>query len=1453
MSNGEVPNFDNAIWWYSCNEAPIFDQMNQILRLESFELLMCHRYYISDLCQMIERSYSQSKVSQKRLVYRADKLSADDFKSMQQSLEQKNASITINGFISTSKSEKISLEYAANKLKSGKDVVIMYEITIDPAIPCSAHADIESISFHPREEEVLFNMGSTFQIDNIGEDPSNAKIQRIKLTARDFNLTLLDEMKAKVKQSSQATLSILLVRYLIELGEDRISRRYLNQLVESKQLENDPNLVAAYNCLGTILSRQALHGEALKYYRKALNTQARLEFSNNNALAEIFNNIGQTHLGLNQLEEAQQNLEEGIRIQKREPKYLRQHLASLYCNLGEVAYAERDFDAAQTNFELAYDLYKRTTKISHDAMEKSLLKADLCIAFGHLKSVQNPKDSTEANEKFEEALDIYERILPSSHPKVAETRIDIVCEYTRNQNFPAVITYYNEKFQEVLKDYEMKPSTSQLDLARLYANIGACFAHQKKFEEAMQAWKKSNEHEQKAFLDELLSSARVSKIELQTQLVESAYRAAFEHYSSKKDKSKEYLALLHAKMHNYDDVMETLRGQNSFLLAHACLSRRKPNKSIIVYNRIVELEKPDPTLLIGLLLRMLTAKVVKKDDECITKLIEKEVLLQKRTGDSEAIRQRMIINDYLAETYLVLLDYDKAVRHSKISFELKQRFYSSSHPSLTRNYQLIADNYFQKGDFKDAVQYYEKAIEIQLENMSSSHAAILANYSRMGDCYCRMDKMELADEFYGLAQGSNEGETDEEEDTKQDVKALLRMYTNLAEANARQKDFTTASAHQQSMIDQLKENLPIFIVELIEDDEAESIPFEKLQTTFKSRLGLWNGTAFAEVLGNFVVIRISLARALLKSNGQTDDEKDATDVYEQAIELQLKLTMFDRENSESLASRYEELSNAYDVLYPSLKSTSQEYLTKALAETTRSDYQRSLEFLLGNLSFAEKEYAEADRYWKSALKKVKDTQIPMKKLIESFIEKNKENLTSSEENTDDESGAEENEGLEDQADDQGTGEAENEENEEEEEEEQQQQRVPQSAKSHRRSSTKSVNDITKLDELVQGYQDLTDYEGALKYLKRYITKLEETVKSTGKETELEEERLPIIKVYYSLLSKAIQTSSVNQIDTAERSEWTTLLQTYMKLFTVALRVPDEFAQVARAIVAVFHMSQKFHNIPKGLVQLFQILLVDELDDLSWEQVSDRLSADESTDVFMSVADYHLAKEEWVAALTNYRLLQSNMPDSATLKSAVDYGILKLLEKYVVADEDHRENVMAVDIQSTTIPVFDRIILCRLIIAYLDEMENEEASSESHKVLLQLQKEPWDGVHSKITNGIGQVLTGFEHSALASLYWNELQTLYDQTLPTTIVSYLFAADSTFAQVYSQVQEMNDDLFENICSLAEGYEKLSTYEESDECTYDACQSLGKAMVIWKKTPSAKQKLQQLQLKMDAMKDE
>lgn len=1445
LSSGEVPNFDNAIWWYSCNEAPIFDQMNNILRLESFELLMCHRYYISDLCQMIEQSYMQNKLSQKLLVYRADKLSRVDFKIIEESKELKDATISINGFISTSRDEKISLEYAAAKLKkSGDDVVIMYEITIDPSIPCSSYADIESISFHPREREVLFNMGSTFQIDGIENDPSDAQIKRIKLTARDFNLALLDEMKAKVKQSSQATLSILFVRYLIELGGDRVSKRYLNQIIDSKQLENDPNLVTVYNCLGMIYFRQALYGEALEYYRRALNTQARLQFSNNNALAEIFNNIGQTHLGLRQLEEAQENLQEGIRIQKREPKHAQQNLASLYCNMGQVAYARYDYDTAETNYQLSYDLYNRTTKISHDALEKRLLKADLCIAFGHLKSAQNPKDPTDANEKFEEALQIYESTLPPSHPKVTEARIDIVCEYIRDKRFQSVIDYYDERFIQLLDDYETKQTTSQQDLANLYAIIGACFAHEKQFDKAMEIWKKSAEHEQKSFLDQLLSSARVSKIELPVRLVESAYRAALVYYSKIDNASREYLAILYAKTYVYDKAIDFLRKQDSYLLANLCILQRNFKGSMIVYKRLIELKDHDLTIMIGILLQMLTAKKATTSEEPMAELIRIEKSLINRIGDNEAIRLRMIINDYLAEAYLFMEKSDDALQRSRISLDLKQRHYSSNHPSLVRNYEIVASCCFQREDYKNAVAYYEKAIEIQLDNMPSAHANIRSNYFLMGDCYCQMDKIELANEYYDRAQAPNDTETEDEKEPERDVKALIRMHSNLAKIYAKQKDYTSARTHQQEEIDLLKEILPTYVVYVIENDDASIVTMERLRTALSARSGLENGKKFAQVLQNFVYIRFFFARALLRAEQRTKDEEDSTDLYEQAIELESKLAIFEKAEGKCLPKLYEELSNAYGKLYSSMNETIEENLDKAIDETTDCHHQRALEFRLGNLSFNEKEYSYADYYWKRALKKTDGSQTMVKSILEKLIEKNQVNLPNPEEDVhDDEEGEEEN-NDEDQY------------NEDEQNENYSRSHSrAQSAKSQRRQSTKSIGDKGRPEELAQAYLDLEDNETALKYFKKYASKLEGELKQSSPDIAIQDNQLPMVKCFYSLLLKTINSAEPSLSKSEEISDkdsWINLLQTYMKIFQIAVQLGTSSNEIAKANLAVFQICQRVYEVTPNLITVYERLFSGKWDNLQWDDVSELLSPDESTDLLMRIATYHISNENINIALEIYCTLQNSIENQDVVKSAVNYGILKLFELHLPSDEQHCTNIEAVDIHSVDVPIFDRILLCRLIIDFWVELENETMISKFKIELFNLQNETWSIADIETIECIGLVLTKFDDYALACLYWDEIRDIYNEMLPTSTVSMLYSTEATFEQLFRTTQKMNNELAGNITSLAESYKSLAIYEEYDVCYEDACNSLKMAIVIYNKNPSANEDIKQLKDKIEQLKD-
>ena len=153
-----------------------------------------------------------------------------------------------------------------------------------------------------------------------------------------------------------------------------------------------------------------------------------------------------------------------------------------------------------------------------------------------------------------------------------------------------------------------------------------------------------------------------------------------------------------------------------------------------------------------------------------------------------------------------------------------------------------------------------------------------------------------------------------------------------------------------------------------------------------------------------------------------------------------------------------------------------------------------------------------------------------------------------------------------------------------------------------------------------------------------------------------------------------------------------------------------------------------------------------------------------------------------------------------LKSAVNYAILKLFELHLSADEEYRTNIISIDIHSPNIPVFDRILLCRLIISFWEELEDETTTLTFKKELLNLQNETWTVGDLETVDCIGHVLRKVEDHALACLYWSEVQNIYNEMLPNAIVTRLYAADSTFEQIFQMTQQMNDDLSDNVRLLS-----------------------------------------------------
>lgn len=352
-------------------------------------------------------------------------------------------------------------------------------------------------------------------------------------------------MRAKVQECSPSQLSVLLARYMLELGEYRVARKYLTELCRESDgiLKDDSALPSIFNCLGMTFHRQNLYADAVVYYKKALDCQARIGYSDNNALAEIHNNIGLSYIGLKLMEEAQATLEEAERIQLREPATTRFHIAPIYANIGYVHYArkgpERDLQESENYFEKAVRIYqKATSKITHDAIERALLKAECYTNYGHLLSA---KKNDNAQERYNEALKIYKSILPDGDPKLMRAYMNIMMEHAHHQNYEKVIELYED---ETLNDlinrqannlFASDKTVTVEDLIVLIQVVGACYVqHKAQFFQAIRAWTRAYELQRKAKLVQLLLPTDTAFLQWSRKLVDATYHKAYLYFTSDK-------------------------------------------------------------------------------------------------------------------------------------------------------------------------------------------------------------------------------------------------------------------------------------------------------------------------------------------------------------------------------------------------------------------------------------------------------------------------------------------------------------------------------------------------------------------------------------------------------------------------------------------------------------------------------------------------------------------------------------------------------------------------------------------------------------------------------------------------------------------------------------------------------------------------------------------------------
>ncbi|CAF0800693.1 unnamed protein product [Didymodactylos carnosus] len=153
----------DCIRWYT-KQCFLYKLINKALRTEDIKQLYTFRFFIVDLCTSLAQQYRQIRDSSIVHLYRGVKVSNDESEMLKSSIDRL---VSINGFLSTTRSRHLALNFATKPTKRMDIVPVLFEIEVDRTQTTTVFADISEWSDYPQEQEVLFDVGAVFEISNV--------------------------------------------------------------------------------------------------------------------------------------------------------------------------------------------------------------------------------------------------------------------------------------------------------------------------------------------------------------------------------------------------------------------------------------------------------------------------------------------------------------------------------------------------------------------------------------------------------------------------------------------------------------------------------------------------------------------------------------------------------------------------------------------------------------------------------------------------------------------------------------------------------------------------------------------------------------------------------------------------------------------------------------------------------------------------------------------------------------------------------------------------------------------------------------------------------------------------------------------------------------------------------------------------------------------------------------
>ena len=472
-------NTDRATEWYS-KDIFLYRLLNRALRTENFDMIYKFRFFITDLHFQLEKLYRQyTEILPKSsiTVYRGQFMPINDIKALENNI---NGFISVNTFFSTSQSYITAYGF----IQGGSDEVpgVIFTIQIGDNINDQCFAFLNDSSIMTQEEEVLFTIGTVFQIVEIEKVTSTIWAVELTLQSKD-NVELKELMHSFQEEIGETPTLLNLGNILFYIGEyDRVEK-YNNILLEQLSSEDDKDGISlVYNNIGDVYVNKGKYSMASDYYEKSLSLALNLQPNPHPYLASIYNSIGLLNDRTGKYNEAITNLEKARDIKLIYVPSNHLFMTSTYNNVAMVYKHKADYQTSLENYHQALEI--QCQSLPH-------LHPNLASTYNNIALVNSQLNHyDEALKNYTKALEIESKSLPSNHHKIATTYNNIALLYVNLQNHSEAIKHYEKALKIFLNIFEHDHPT----IGAMYYNLGDLCYKTSDYDQAIKYFEQSYFH-----------------------------------------------------------------------------------------------------------------------------------------------------------------------------------------------------------------------------------------------------------------------------------------------------------------------------------------------------------------------------------------------------------------------------------------------------------------------------------------------------------------------------------------------------------------------------------------------------------------------------------------------------------------------------------------------------------------------------------------------------------------------------------------------------------------------------------------------------------------------------------------------------------------------------------------------------------------------------------------------